>query len=38
MLMIHRCLRNFATINAQYLANRNKNAVRFQSQNINWDY
>lgn len=38
MLMIHRCMRQFATINAQYLANPTKNAVRFESQNVNWDY
>ncbi len=29
---------NFSTLNAQYLLNKNKNAVRFESQNINWNF
>ena len=36
--MITRIYKCFSTINAQYVANRTKNAVRFESQNINWDY
>jgi hypothetical protein len=28
----------FATLNAQYLLNKSRNAVRFESQNILWDY
>jgi hypothetical protein len=31
-------IKNFANLNAQLLANKSKNAVRFESQNIIWDF
>jgi hypothetical protein len=38
MRLIQKSLNKFATLNAQFLLNKNKNAVRFESQNINWDF
>lgn len=38
MQTILRSRRYFASLNAQFLANRMRNAVRFESQNIAWDH
>jgi hypothetical protein len=38
MRLINRSLYKFANLNVQYAANKNKNAVRFESQNLNWDF
>ncbi len=38
MKLVQKLTNNFATLNAQYLANKNRNAVRFHSQNINWNF
>ena len=37
MRLIHKCCRTFANINTQFIANKAANAVRFESQNVNWD-
>lgn len=33
-----KCFNRFGTLNAQFLLNKSKNAVRFESQNIIWDF
>jgi hypothetical protein len=38
MNTIFRNFNRFATLNAQYLVNKSRNAVRFETQNILWDY
>ena len=38
MRVVQKSIRSFGTLNAQYLANKNKNAVRFQAQNLSWDF
>jgi hypothetical protein len=38
MTMILRTLNRFSTLNAQFLLNKSRNAVRFESQNILWDF
>jgi hypothetical protein len=38
MKAVLRNLNKFGTLNAQYLLNKSRNAVRFESQNIIWDY
>lgn len=38
MQLIRTFTQRFSTLNAQYLLNKNKNAVRFESQNINWNF
>lgn len=38
MRIVTRAIQGFANLNAQYVANKNKNAVRFESQNLSWDY
>ncbi len=36
--MINKAFNKFATLNSQFLLNKSRNAVRFESQNILWDY
>lgn len=36
--MILRTINKFSTLNAQFLINKSRNAVRFESQNLLWDY
>lgn len=36
--MILKTINKFSTINAQFLLNKSRNAVRFESQNLLWDY
>lgn len=38
MRIITRSIQGFANLNAQYALNKNKNAVRFESQNLSWDF
>lgn len=38
MKIVQRSWAKFATLNTQYLANKNKNAVRFEAQNLSWDF
>lgn len=38
MRIVTRSLQGFANLNAQYALNKNKNAVRFESQNLSWDF
>lgn len=38
MRIVTRNLQKFASLNTQYAVNKNKNAVRFESQNLNWDF
>ena len=38
MKIVQRNWQKFASFNAQYLANKNKNAVRFEAQNLSWDF
>lgn len=38
MRIVTRNLQRFASLNTQFAANKNKNAVRFESQNLNWDF
>jgi len=38
MFSVLKNFNRFATLNAQYLANKSRNAVRFESQNISWDF
>ena len=38
MRFLQRLNNNFSTLKAQYLLNKNRNAVRFESQNINWNF
>lgn len=38
MRVIARSIQGFANLNTQLAANKNRNAVRFESQNLNWDY
>lgn len=38
MRIVNRTIQGFAKLNAQFAANKNKNAVRFESQNLSWDY
>ena len=36
--LITRSFNRFATLNAQYIANKSRNAVRFEAQNTIWDF
>jgi hypothetical protein len=36
--MIQKTFNRFATLNTQFLLNKSRNAVRFESQNLLWDY
>ncbi len=36
--MILKTINKFSTLNAQFLLNKSRNAVRFESQNLLWDY
>jgi hypothetical protein len=38
MNTILRNFSRFATLNAQFLLNKSKNAIRFEAQNIIWDF
>ena len=38
MLSALRIMQRFGSLNAQYQLNKSKNAVRFEAQNIIWDY
>ena len=38
MRIMNRSLHRFATLNAQALANKNKNSVRFETPNLSWDF
>lgn len=38
MRIVTRTIQGFANLNTQFVANKNKNAVRFESQNLSWDY
>ncbi len=38
MRLVQRLNNTFSTLNAQFLLNKNRNAVRFQSQNTNWNF
>jgi hypothetical protein len=33
-----RSFNRFGTLNAQFLLNKSKNAIRFESQNLTWDF
>lgn len=37
MRIVTRSVQRFA-LNVQYAANKNRNAVRFESQNLSWDF
>jgi hypothetical protein len=38
MRIVTRRIQGFANLNVQYAANKNRNAVRFESQNLSWDF
>ena len=38
MRIISRNIQKFANLNTQFAVNKNRDAVRFESQNLNWDY
>ena len=38
MRLINKTMYQFGSLNAQMLANKNKNSVRFEAQNLAWDY
>mgnify|MGYP000199712411 FL=1 len=38
MRIVTRSIQGFANLNTQYALNKNKNAVRFEAQNLNWDF
>jgi hypothetical protein len=38
MKIIQKISNNFTTLNAQYLINKNRNAMRFEAQNISWNF
>lgn len=38
MRIVARSIQRFANLNVQYAANKNRNAVRFESQNLSWDF
>ena len=38
MKIVQKNWAKFATLNAQCLANKNKNAIRFEAQNLSWDF
>lgn len=38
MRIINKTLHKFGNLNAQVIANKNKNSIRFEAQNLAWDY
>lgn len=38
MRIVARNIQRFANLNTQYAANKNRNAVRFETQNLSWDF